>query len=46
MLKIKIDRLIEGSFLENNIKYQWIIAGDASFESVQTIEKELHNEKN
>jgi glycerol-1-phosphate dehydrogenase [NAD(P)+] len=44
-VKNKIDRLIEGNFLENNIKYQWIIAGDASFQSVKNIEKELHNEK-
>jgi glycerol-1-phosphate dehydrogenase [NAD(P)+] len=40
-----INKLVEDNFLENNIKYQWIIAGDASFQSVQNIEKELQNEK-
>ncbi len=44
-VKNKINNLIEDNFLENNIKYQWIIAGDASFQSVEKIEKELKNEK-
>ena len=44
-VKNKINNLIENNFLENNIKYQWIIAGDASFQSVEKIEKELKNEK-
>ncbi len=44
-VKKKINKLIEDNFLENNIKYQWIIAGDASFQSVQNIESELQNEK-
>lgn len=44
-VKNKINNLIEDNFLENNIQYQWIIAGDASFQSVEKIEKELKNEK-
>lgn len=44
-VKNKINNLIDGNFLENNIQYQWIIAGDASFQSVEKIEKELKNEK-
>ena len=40
-VKSKIIDIIEDNFVANNIEFQWIIAGDASFESVEKIEKDL-----
>jgi len=44
-VKDKIIDIIEENFLENNIQYQWFIAGDPSFQSVEKIENELKKEK-
>jgi glycerol-1-phosphate dehydrogenase [NAD(P)+] len=43
-VKKKIDRIIEDNFIKNGIKYKWIIAGEASFQSVENITKEIKNE--
>lgn len=44
-VKEKIDKVIENSFLENNIQHKWIIVKEASFQSVQYVENEIGNEK-
>jgi len=44
-VKNKLNNLVEDSFIENKINYQWVIAGDASFQSVKDIEKDLKKEK-
>jgi glycerol-1-phosphate dehydrogenase [NAD(P)+] len=44
-VKNKLNNLVEDSFIESKINYQWFIAGDASFQSVEDIEKELKKEK-
>ena len=44
-VKRKIKHQIEENFIKDGIKYQWILAGDASFQSVENIEKEIKNEK-
>ncbi len=44
-VKSKIIGTIEENFFENNINFQWFIAGDASFESVGKIENELKQDK-
>jgi len=44
-VKEKIDKIIENSFLENNVQYKWIIAKEASFQSVQYVENEVENER-
>ena len=43
-VKRKIKHQIEENFIKDEIKYQWILAGDASFQSVENIEKEIENE--
>lgn len=44
-VKRKINQQIEDNFIKNQIEYQWILAGDASFQSVADIENEIKNEK-
>ncbi|HYZ97030.1 MAG TPA: iron-containing alcohol dehydrogenase, partial [Nitrososphaeraceae archaeon] len=44
-VKSKIIDTVEENFVANNTEFQWIIAGDASFESVGKIEKELKQDK-
>ncbi|MBA3749662.1 MAG: iron-containing alcohol dehydrogenase, partial [Nitrosopumilus sp.] len=44
-VKDKIIDIIEENFLENNIQFRWLLAGDSSFQSVEKIENELKNEK-
>jgi glycerol-1-phosphate dehydrogenase [NAD(P)+] len=44
-VKKKISQQIEDNFIKNQTEYQWILAGDASFQSVEDIEKEIKNEK-
>ena len=44
-VKSKIIDTIEENFAANSIEFQWIIAGDASFESVGKIEKEMKQDK-
>ncbi len=36
-VKKKVSSIIEKNFLENNIQYQWVSAGSASFHSVKQI---------
>ncbi|MGN6622704.1 MAG: sn-glycerol-1-phosphate dehydrogenase [Candidatus Nitrosocosmicus sp.] len=43
-VKKKINNLIEDSFTKNGISYRWIIAGDASFQSVENITNDIKNE--
>ena len=43
-VKKKIDRIIEDNLIKNGIKFKWIIAGEASFQSVENITKEIKNE--
>jgi len=44
-VKRKINQQIEDNFIKKQIEYQWVLAGDASFQSVEDIEKEIKNEK-
>ena len=44
-VKRKINQQIEDNFIKNKIEYQWVLAGNASFQSVEDIEKEIKNEK-
>ena len=43
-VKRKINQQIEDNFIKKQIEYQWVLAGDASFQSVEDIEKEIKNE--
>ena len=44
-VKRKINQQIEDNFIKKQIEYQWVLAGDASFQSVEDIEKEIKNDK-
>jgi len=44
-VKRKINQQIEDNFIKKQIEYQWVLAGDASFQSVEDIEKEIKSEK-
>jgi glycerol-1-phosphate dehydrogenase [NAD(P)+] len=44
-VKYKITDTIEENFVANNLKFKWVIAGDASFESVGKIENELEQDQ-
>lgn len=44
-VKRKINQQIEDNFINKQIEYQWVLAGDASFQSVEDIEKEIKNDK-
>jgi glycerol-1-phosphate dehydrogenase [NAD(P)+] len=44
-VKKKVGDIIEKNFIENNMQYQWISAGSASFHSVKQIENQLKNDK-
>ena len=43
-VKRKINQQIEDNFIKKQIEYQWVLAGDASFQSVEDIEKEIKKE--